>query len=286
MALATAPAHDPHLDRVIAAEVASDLVAKVAGKRLAATVGPPDPAGRRPGRRGRRRLRDLAGRPLRRPRAPAPRPAVGLHQHGGPARLRLEPAHELLAPAVRRPQVRPLQLPLGVAQLGARAGRARAAAGRPRAAAALSASTAAPATSASSGWSGSAYVRRGRGAAQVVEVADHVVPAARGSPRSRTPRAPVAQGWTSGGRREPRGAGCGATGSGGRAARGPAAGSTAGSSSSLAARLIRRISAVSGTPSDGLTRSPSSWRSMPSRPNASAEPLPEQVGRAAGRRAR
>jgi hypothetical protein len=39
MALATAPAHDPSLDRVISAEVAADLVAKVAGKRLAVTVG-------------------------------------------------------------------------------------------------------------------------------------------------------------------------------------------------------------------------------------------------------
>jgi hypothetical protein len=38
MALATAPAHDPWLDRVIAAEVAADLVQKVAGKKLAGTV--------------------------------------------------------------------------------------------------------------------------------------------------------------------------------------------------------------------------------------------------------
>jgi hypothetical protein len=38
MALATAFVHDPGLDRVISAEVASDLVAKVAGKRLAGTV--------------------------------------------------------------------------------------------------------------------------------------------------------------------------------------------------------------------------------------------------------
>src|SRR4051812_16699937 len=38
MALATAPVHDPWLDRVISAEVASDLVAKVAGKKLASTV--------------------------------------------------------------------------------------------------------------------------------------------------------------------------------------------------------------------------------------------------------
>jgi len=39
MALATAPAHDPSLDRVISAEVAADLVAKVAGKKLVVTVG-------------------------------------------------------------------------------------------------------------------------------------------------------------------------------------------------------------------------------------------------------
>jgi hypothetical protein len=39
MALATAPAHDPWLDQVVCAEVASDLVAKVAGKRLAGTAG-------------------------------------------------------------------------------------------------------------------------------------------------------------------------------------------------------------------------------------------------------
>ena len=39
MALATAPAHDPDLDRLISTEVASDLIAKVAGKRLAVTVG-------------------------------------------------------------------------------------------------------------------------------------------------------------------------------------------------------------------------------------------------------
>jgi uncharacterized protein (DUF697 family) len=39
MALATAPTHDPDLDRIISAEVASDLIARVAGKRLATTVG-------------------------------------------------------------------------------------------------------------------------------------------------------------------------------------------------------------------------------------------------------
>jgi hypothetical protein len=39
MGIATAPAHDPQLDRVIAAEVTSELLTKVAGKRLATTVG-------------------------------------------------------------------------------------------------------------------------------------------------------------------------------------------------------------------------------------------------------
>jgi hypothetical protein len=38
MALATAPAHDATLDRVISAEVAADLVAKVAGKRVAGSA--------------------------------------------------------------------------------------------------------------------------------------------------------------------------------------------------------------------------------------------------------
>ena len=39
MALATAPTHDPHLDKVIAAEVASELLTKVAGKQVVTTVG-------------------------------------------------------------------------------------------------------------------------------------------------------------------------------------------------------------------------------------------------------
>lgn len=39
MALATAPAHDVNLDAIISAEVAADLIARVAGKRLATTVG-------------------------------------------------------------------------------------------------------------------------------------------------------------------------------------------------------------------------------------------------------
>ena len=126
-------AHDPSLDRVISAEVASDLVQKVAGKKLAGTAGPTDPARRRTGRHGRRRLRDLEDRPLRRPRAPAPRAAVGLHrQLTGAAAL--EATHELLAPAVRRPQVGLLQRTAGCRAARRRAGRARAGAGRGRAA--------------------------------------------------------------------------------------------------------------------------------------------------------
>ena len=39
MAMATAPVHDPTIDRVISAVVATDIVARVAGKRLATTLG-------------------------------------------------------------------------------------------------------------------------------------------------------------------------------------------------------------------------------------------------------
>ncbi len=39
MAIATAPVHDPHLDRVLSAEVASDLITQAGGKRLAITIG-------------------------------------------------------------------------------------------------------------------------------------------------------------------------------------------------------------------------------------------------------
>jgi hypothetical protein len=39
MAIATAPTHDPHLDKLIAAEVTSELLTRVAGKRIATTVG-------------------------------------------------------------------------------------------------------------------------------------------------------------------------------------------------------------------------------------------------------
>ena len=39
MALATAPVHDPAIDALVSAEVAADLVTRVAGKRLATTLG-------------------------------------------------------------------------------------------------------------------------------------------------------------------------------------------------------------------------------------------------------
>lgn len=39
MAIATAPAYDPHLDRLVAAEVTSELLTRVAGKRVASTIG-------------------------------------------------------------------------------------------------------------------------------------------------------------------------------------------------------------------------------------------------------
>lgn len=39
MAIATAPAYDPALDKVVATEVAAEMLSRVAGKRLAATVG-------------------------------------------------------------------------------------------------------------------------------------------------------------------------------------------------------------------------------------------------------
>jgi hypothetical protein len=39
MAMATAPQHDAHLDKIISSEVASDLITRVAGKRLAMVIG-------------------------------------------------------------------------------------------------------------------------------------------------------------------------------------------------------------------------------------------------------
>ncbi len=39
MAIATAPAYDAELDKIVAAEVTSELIAQVAGKRLATTIG-------------------------------------------------------------------------------------------------------------------------------------------------------------------------------------------------------------------------------------------------------
>jgi len=38
MAIATAPVHDPHLDRVLASEVTSELISRIAGKRLVVTA--------------------------------------------------------------------------------------------------------------------------------------------------------------------------------------------------------------------------------------------------------
>ncbi len=64
----------PQPRRVISVEVATDLISRVAGKRLATTVGRQGPGGRRAGRRRRRRLRHLADRSLRRPRAVARAP--------------------------------------------------------------------------------------------------------------------------------------------------------------------------------------------------------------------
>ena len=39
MALATAPVHDPHLDSVMANEVAAELITGIAGKKVVTTVG-------------------------------------------------------------------------------------------------------------------------------------------------------------------------------------------------------------------------------------------------------
>jgi hypothetical protein len=39
MAMATAPVHDPGLDRIISAEVAAELISRIAGKRLATSIG-------------------------------------------------------------------------------------------------------------------------------------------------------------------------------------------------------------------------------------------------------
>ena len=39
MAIATAPTHDPHLDRIMAAEVTSELLTRIAGKKMVTTIG-------------------------------------------------------------------------------------------------------------------------------------------------------------------------------------------------------------------------------------------------------
>jgi hypothetical protein len=76
MALATAPTHDPDLDRIVSSLVASDLITKVAGKQLAITVARRVPVvgglvgmgadGYATWRIGRYAERELLARPVRR----------------------------------------------------------------------------------------------------------------------------------------------------------------------------------------------------------------------------
>ena len=79
---------------IIAAEVASELISRVAGKRLATTVGRRVPVvgGRR--RRGRRRLRDLAGSAATPTASSCPRAErrAGLSRHAA-AQLGADPVH-------------------------------------------------------------------------------------------------------------------------------------------------------------------------------------------------
>ncbi len=123
MALATAPAHDPELDQVVSAVVASELITRMAGKRLATTVGRRIPVVGGVVGGERRRLLHLAGRALRRPRAPAARRAVDPQREPSRPAV-LQPAHGLLAPAVGRPQVGALEVAVGVVE-PAGGGRAR-----------------------------------------------------------------------------------------------------------------------------------------------------------------
>ena len=108
MALATAPVNDPDLDRILSAEVASELITKVAGKRLAITVGRRVPIVGGVVGLSADAYSDLADRPLRRPGASAPRSAVDL-QHPLARKALLQPADDLLAQPVRRPEVGALQ---------------------------------------------------------------------------------------------------------------------------------------------------------------------------------
>ena len=108
MALATAPVHDPDLDRILSAEVASR--ADRPGRRQADRVHRRAPGADR--RRGVGLSADAyqtwrIGR-YADPRAPAPRRAVDL-QHPLARQAPLQPADDLLAQPVRRPQVGALQ---------------------------------------------------------------------------------------------------------------------------------------------------------------------------------
>ena len=134
MAIATAPVHDPEIERVLCAEVTSELVTKVAGKHAGDRGRAPGAGRRRHRRHGRRRLRDVPDRALRRRRAAPARPAVGRQRPAADAAV-LQPAHGPLAPAVRRAQVGPLQRPVGLVAARPAARPRGGAAGRPRAAA-------------------------------------------------------------------------------------------------------------------------------------------------------
>ena len=79
---------------------------------------PPGPGGRRPGRRGHGRLRDLADRPLRRPRAAAPHPPVGRAARSRGSRLS--------SAACDQPPLDPEPRPAEPLELGQRARRGRA----------------------------------------------------------------------------------------------------------------------------------------------------------------
>ena len=99
MALATAPAHDPDLDRIISAEVASELITRVAGKRLATSVGRRIPVVGGLVGAGADGFATWQDRPLRRPRVPAPRPAVAPARSRAARRGRRAGGHPCRLPA-------------------------------------------------------------------------------------------------------------------------------------------------------------------------------------------